>query len=524
MSAPEELAATSAPLSTETNESTSSSPVASTTTTVTSTITSTPSSSKLQPAPAPLVSAWGKKSGSISTSSTKAPQNGIQKEHWPSAEAALEAAATKDATKDAPVAASKPASTPAPKVKSTGKEKWVPFEATIVLPSASGNNNKKKNNNNNNNNNNSNNKKKQGQGKQQQQNKGGKDGKGKKSSPDGNNKSQSKNAGEKNADITKEIGDLTIHDKDNEKNGNGFKEGSAPLDPLEKSTGSSNVNKDTTNQQDTQASGSEVEQGNTSPQFNSASQHHQQNHNKKKFQHRNSEPANQYNNNQQYQNYNNHKGGRRYNQNNKNNFNNFRHSVAGASNYPNVPFLVNPAYNYGYMPIVAPPLNYSGVNYQAPGSRSNSASPAKDELNPFVPLNNGAGAPTAGVYPQAIGFPYVEDPLMLIVNQVNYYFSTENLVKDLYLRKQMNSQGFVPLKKLIEFNRLKTLTGGDIQQLNIALNYLPHLEVQNGKIRVSLNWSNWILPFDQRDDAGKEEEQEEGINEAEPESSPATEA
>jgi hypothetical protein len=45
-----------------------------------------------------------------------------------------------------------------------------------------------------------------------------------------------------------------------------------------------------------------------------------------------------------------------------------------------------------------------------------------------------------------------------ILAQIEYYFSVENLVKDVYFRKQMDDNGFVPLKLFTKFNRVSRLT------------------------------------------------------------------
>lgn len=53
------------------------------------------------------------------------------------------------------------------------------------------------------------------------------------------------------------------------------------------------------------------------------------------------------------------------------------------------------------------------------------------------------------------------DPASLkqsIQGQVEYYFSTNNLVKDTFLRSNMDEQGFIPLSLLMGFKRLSMLT------------------------------------------------------------------
>ena len=53
---------------------------------------------------------------------------------------------------------------------------------------------------------------------------------------------------------------------------------------------------------------------------------------------------------------------------------------------------------------------------------------------------------------------YVRRVQELILNQVNYYFSTENLCKDEFLRLHMDGEGWVPIPLLASFARLRRLT------------------------------------------------------------------
>ena len=53
---------------------------------------------------------------------------------------------------------------------------------------------------------------------------------------------------------------------------------------------------------------------------------------------------------------------------------------------------------------------------------------------------------------------YVRRVQELVLNQVNYYFSTENLCKDEFLRVHMDGEGWVPIPLLASFARLRRLT------------------------------------------------------------------
>ena len=53
---------------------------------------------------------------------------------------------------------------------------------------------------------------------------------------------------------------------------------------------------------------------------------------------------------------------------------------------------------------------------------------------------------------------YVRRVQELVLNQVNYYFSTENLCRDEFLRVHMDGEGWIPIPLLASFNRLRHLT------------------------------------------------------------------
>eukprot|EP00965_Chrysotila_dentata_P211668 6186585-Pleurochrysis_carterae.AAC.5 len=53
---------------------------------------------------------------------------------------------------------------------------------------------------------------------------------------------------------------------------------------------------------------------------------------------------------------------------------------------------------------------------------------------------------------------YLANLQHLILNQVHYYFSTENLCKDEFLRAHMDNAGWLPIPLLATFNRLRHLT------------------------------------------------------------------
>jgi la-related protein 1 len=84
-----------------------------------------------------------------------------------------------------------------------------------------------------------------------------------------------------------------------------------------------------------------------------------------------------------------------------------------------------------------------------------------------------------------------------------YYFSVDNLCKDLYLRKHMDSQGFVRLAFIASFKRIKNLTE-DYELLRHSARQLKNADYQfsedgQDRLRPRDKWEQWVLPLDQRD-------------------------
>lgn len=124
-----------------------------------------------------------------------------------------------------------------------------------------------------------------------------------------------------------------------------------------------------------------------------------------------------------------------------------------------------------------------------------------------------------------------------VAQQIDYYFNISNLLKDMYLRKHMNSQGWIDLKFVSEFYRVRGLSCGDLSVIKDSLDYTQFFEwgyvkqiesskpeesdkesdkeadsdsdssnpIENIKIRALTNPLNWVLPESQRVDCGLDE-------------------
>ena len=87
---------------------------------------------------------------------------------------------------------------------------------------------------------------------------------------------------------------------------------------------------------------------------------------------------------------------------------------------------------------------------------------------------------------------YVVGPHDLIINQVHYYLSPENLYRDDFLRSQMDPQeGWLTIQLLATFNRLRSISP-DPNVIAEALKLSPELEVHGGRVRKRHDWQRWL--------------------------------
>ncbi|XP_011622450.1 la-related protein 1B isoform X2 [Amborella trichopoda] len=80
-----------------------------------------------------------------------------------------------------------------------------------------------------------------------------------------------------------------------------------------------------------------------------------------------------------------------------------------------------------------------------------------------------------------------------LIAQIDHYFSSENLCKDVFLRGNMDEEGWVPLSLIMTFNRVRKLTN-NMHLIIDALQTSSVVEVQGDKVRRRVDWRNWLLP------------------------------
>lgn len=83
--------------------------------------------------------------------------------------------------------------------------------------------------------------------------------------------------------------------------------------------------------------------------------------------------------------------------------------------------------------------------------------------------------------------------LMTLKSQIEYYFSVENLCRDVYLRMNMDTNGWLPLGILANFSRIRSLTldaGLIVQSLKESEEV--ELDEKTGLIRKKTDWATWV--------------------------------
>ncbi|EGW29872.1 uncharacterized protein SPAPADRAFT_57384 [Spathaspora passalidarum NRRL Y-27907] len=106
-----------------------------------------------------------------------------------------------------------------------------------------------------------------------------------------------------------------------------------------------------------------------------------------------------------------------------------------------------------------------------------------------------------------------QEPQQALIQQLDYYFSLENLIRDVYLRKNMDGEGWVSLSLILEFKRVKIIINsiqneveGDVDAIILdAVKQCNNLEIkysgeessaklEDVQLRVKENYEQWLLP------------------------------
>ncbi|CAA6674254.1 unnamed protein product [Spirodela intermedia] len=81
---------------------------------------------------------------------------------------------------------------------------------------------------------------------------------------------------------------------------------------------------------------------------------------------------------------------------------------------------------------------------------------------------------------------------LLLRTQIEYYFSEDNLARNVHLKMQMDEEGWVSVHTIASFPRVKRLTN-DVVLILRSLQPSPTVEVEDGKMRRRGTWKKWLI-------------------------------
>lgn len=172
-----------------------------------------------------------------------------------------------------------------------------------------------------------------------------------------------------------------------------------------------------------------------------------------------------------------------------------------------------------------------GRNNSNPNLQNYAANGFHPMAMPFVPLPQHPqpmmvqGMPFGSPIPVQIPPPISpkQNPQQALTQQIDYYFSLENLIRDVFLRKNMGTEGWVDLDLILNFKRVKIIVNGIRNAIeeanedtraekldnailkavqlcqNLEIGYLNGKEDYNAtatevQLRVKGSFEQWLLP------------------------------
>ncbi|WKY00156.1 hypothetical protein Q1695_014764 [Nippostrongylus brasiliensis] len=138
--------------------------------------------------------------------------------------------------------------------------------------------------------------------------------------------------------------------------------------------------------------------------------------------------------------------------------------------------------------IVAPPPEPVGVAPLLSPQGTVLTAAIGDSINTAIPF--------APIYPTQPPFVPLNDETLkdCVRKQIEYYFSADNLQKDFFLRRKMNSEGFLPITLIASFPRVRSLTQ-DLTLICEGLRDSDKVELSDdtNMVRPRLNPTEWPL-------------------------------
>jgi len=137
------------------------------------------------------------------------------------------------------------------------------------------------------------------------------------------------------------------------------------------------------------------------------------------------------------------------------------------------------------MPNISPALNMSNMNSMVPSQQMPTPQQSYDPSTAQAQPPQATSPQAETTEPTGPGLP-MDQLKQMLTHQLEYYFSRENLAHDSYLMSQMDSDQFVPIGIIANFNQIKKLTN-DIKLVTQVLRESPNVQVDVDGVKVRPN-------------------------------------
>lgn len=138
---------------------------------------------------------------------------------------------------------------------------------------------------------------------------------------------------------------------------------------------------------------------------------------------------------------------------------------------------------------------YKGPSNGAP--KMHVQPPMASEYGQFPPYGHAPYSPYAGFNPEYLSLMHAT-----LKSQIEYYFSKENLPKDLFLKSKMDAQGFVPIDVIGNFPRIRQISGQNLDFVREACADSQDIDyvLGDGKelLRRREGWQKYLVPEDNK--------------------------
>lgn len=139
------------------------------------------------------------------------------------------------------------------------------------------------------------------------------------------------------------------------------------------------------------------------------------------------------------------------------------------------------------------------VPMQIQGSLYTSSSPfvpTAGQLSGHGPALGGPGGAGPGAKLQQAPLAGADRAVLVgqVQQQLEYYFDGENLVKDMFLRRNMTEEGWVTVQLIAGFRLIQSMT----TDLSVVVEAIQasskiELDIQKQFVRAKENWQNWVI-------------------------------